>query len=223
MERIARETPRPDLVIATGDLAQNEPLPIYKRFQAYMHQFDLPVSVLPGNHDDPNLLAKVFGIETDTATAKHVNFGHTNLGNWLIIFLNTVVPGKQYGALDARELARMDTLLSDHMDQHALLCMHHHPTTRRNDDLVLPWLRNPDEFFSVMDRHAHVRGIICGHIHSTFEKKHGEATIFGTPSTCFQFNFALEQLSPKDSPPAYRRLMLKPDGAIESDVIPVLF
>jgi len=225
MERIARENPQPDLLIATGDLVHDGPLAVYARFRECIGSIGIPVRVLPGNHDDPALLAGIFGVDPEQSAANAtdtINFGHAILGNWLMVFLNTIVPDMQYGMLDARELARLDALLGDHPGYHALLCLHHHPIPRKDEVAHFPGLRNAESFFSVVDRHPQVRGVIWGHIHSAFEAGRGDIRLFGTPSTCFQFNTVLEQIPPAEGPPAYRRLMLKPDGVIESEVAPVL-
>nr|VFK35945.1 MAG: Icc protein [Candidatus Kentron sp. MB]VFK77576.1 MAG: Icc protein [Candidatus Kentron sp. MB] len=225
LERITHEHPRPDLIVATGDLVHDGPLAAYRRFRAHLDRLNIPVRVLPGNHDDPALLAEVFHVDTErdmASTADYIDFGHINQGNWLMVFLNTVIPETQHGTLDSRELTRLDALLSAQPDRHALLFMHHHPIPRKNESPNFPGLRGAKSFFSVVDRHPSVRGIVWGHIHNRFEENRRKVLLFGAPSTCFQFNtVSMKQLSPTDGPPAYRRLTLAPDGTIESDVVQV--
>nr|VFK14701.1 MAG: Icc protein [Candidatus Kentron sp. LFY] len=225
VERIGREPLQPDIIVATGDLVHEGPAFVYRHLREHMDRIGVPIYVLPGNHDDPALLAETFDIDMDrdaTRVTDYMNFGHTHLGNWLIVFLNTVVPGAPYGLLDTRELARLDALLGKHPDHHALLCLHHHPVPRKGETVNLPGLLHANLFFSVVDRHPQVRGIIWGHIHGSFEARRGKILLLGTPSTCFQFDAALKRiLGPNDGPPAYRRLALGADGTIESDVVQV--
>nr|VFK78653.1 MAG: Icc protein [Candidatus Kentron sp. SD] len=222
VERITQEDPRPDLVVATGDLAHDGSSSVYRRLREHLARIEAPVCVLPGNHDDPVLLAKAFGIDTEedmTEGASGMSFGHANLANWLIVFLNTVAPGEQYGILGERELTRLSTLLRNHPNRHTLLCLHHHAIPRSNEIPNFPGLRDAERFLSIVDRHPQVRGVIWGHIHDIFEAKRKDTVFFGTPSTCFQFGMALGKVSLSDAPPAYRRLTLKFDGMIESEVV----
>nr|VFJ75670.1 MAG: Icc protein [Candidatus Kentron sp. FW] len=225
MEKITHEDPKPDLVLVTGDLVHDGPVAVYRRLRTRMDLIDAPVYVLPGNHDDPALLAGTFGIDAKTDkmdAADPIDFGYATPGNWLIVFLNSVVPGEVYGVLAPEEIDRLDRLLGDHAGCHALLCLHHHPVSRRfGDPDFLAVLRNAEVFFSIIDRHPNVRGIVWGHIHDAFEGQRKEVRLLGTPSTCFQFDSTLKRVSPDDGPPAYRRLTLKPDGVIESEVVEV--
>ena len=273
IEHAMRTAPRPDFVLATGDLVHDGPRTVYRRLREYIKRMGVPVWVLPGNHDDPALLAEVFSPDSeqwmmdnghyrkDSGMAPYpadlhrhigafpisshehgvmdrkamqskgnrypepspagtgVDFGHVNYSNWVIIFLNTVVPRTQYGFLSAKELVRLESLLGKHPHSHILLCLHHHPVPFGRAGMDSIGLRNAEVFFSIVDRYPHVRGIVWGHIHNTFEAKRGQIILLGTPSTCFQFDAASERISPMDGPPGYRRLTLEPDGGIGSHVV----
>ena len=49
----------PDLVIATGDIVQDESRAGYELFRTALEPFGVPVISIPGNHDDPNLMAEI--------------------------------------------------------------------------------------------------------------------------------------------------------------------
>ncbi|MBT8419675.1 MAG: phosphodiesterase [Gammaproteobacteria bacterium] len=253
IEHAIRTDPQPDFILATGDLVHDGPRIVYQRFRESIARMGAPIHVLPGNHDEPALLAEMFmewtmgngqwtgnggqgaqagGHGPDKKGANDpaapmafaddnpsVNFGHVNHGNWLVVLLNTMVSQKQYGQLSPEELDRLETLLHEHPHSHALLCLHHHPVPFGRAGMDSIGLRNAEAFFSIVDHYANVRGIVWGHIHNAFEAKRGEVTLFGTPSTCFQFNAASEQISPTEGPPGYRRLVLESDGGIHSDVV----
>ncbi len=244
LQHAVREGPQPDFILATGDLAHERPRVVYGRLQADIAGMGIPMYVAPGNHDDPALLAEVFsqathqgsaangsttgkvaGVPPDTAPMEmtdggaSVGFGHVSRGNWLVILLDTVVPRMEHGLLSAGELARLDALLHTHPRAHALVCLHHHPVPFGRAGMDAIGLRNAEAFFSIVDRHPQVRGIVWGHIHNAFEAKRGEIMLLGAPSTCFQFDAASERISPIESPPGYRRLTLEPDGRIDSHVV----
>ena len=47
----------PDLIVLTGDLAQDESRGAYQRLRHLLEPLDVPVLSLPGNHDDPALMS----------------------------------------------------------------------------------------------------------------------------------------------------------------------
>jgi Icc protein len=78
---------------------------------------------------------------------------------------------------------------------------------------------NADEFFSIIDRHPQVRGILWGHVHQEFDTMRSDVRLMASPSTCIQFlpgsgNFAVDAAAP-----GYRWLSLYPDGRIETGIL----
>jgi hypothetical protein len=72
---------------------------------------------------------------------------------------------------------------------------------------------------AVIDRHPRVRGLLWGHVHQRYDDHAGGLRLMGTPSTCYQFvpgrdDFALDGLGP-----GYRRIQLRADGRIDSQVM----
>ena len=57
----AREDSRwpPDAIVVTGDIVQDESRVGYQRFREAFQDFGLPVFCIPGNHDDPTLMAEL--------------------------------------------------------------------------------------------------------------------------------------------------------------------
>ena len=50
---------RPDAILATGDLVQDETRAGYEAFRSLLDPFELPVLCIPGNHDSPRIMADV--------------------------------------------------------------------------------------------------------------------------------------------------------------------
>ena len=74
---------KPDLLLATGDLSEDGSRVSYQVLQEIFMPLGIPVLALPGNHDDPQLLADAFpGSPVDSIeTSSH--------GPWQIIRLNS--------------------------------------------------------------------------------------------------------------------------------------
>ena len=52
--------PRPDVVLATGDLVERGEAEEYERLHQHLEPLRMPVYLIPGNHDDRVTLAHVF-------------------------------------------------------------------------------------------------------------------------------------------------------------------
>lgn len=215
VERVRAEAPPPAAVLATGDLSQDGSAESYRRLRALLARLGAPVHCLPGNHDHGPSMASVLpgdgvGVGVDRGPL---------VGGWRLVLLDSTVAGEDDGRLDGAELAALDRALGGYRDRHALICLHHHPVAVGGGWRDHVSLANPDDLFAVIDRHAHVRGVLWGHIHQSFEGTRNGVRLIGSPATCFQFAPGADgALAVAPEPPAYRRIALGADGAIETEV-----
>ncbi len=201
-----------DLVLLTGDLVHEPTETAYQKLADALAAVSAPVFYLPGNHDHPARLEYVMGANGfDQSKIVQV-------GNWLIVLLNTHVAGEQYGELVQSELAMLDACLGEYTDLHVLIALHHHPVSINSSWMDGMALSNPDSFFSVLDKYQHVKAIIWGHIHQTFETTRNDVQLLGTPSTCLQFSPGARAFAVDDKTPAYRTLLLDPAGSLTTTV-----
>jgi len=198
-----------DALILGGDLAQDASPEAYAALKAMLDGFRLPVLVTPGNHDDPDLLARAFASPP----------GHLDLDGWRLIALNTHVDGEDGGRLSHAELARLERRLAEADGRHALICLHHPPVPLGSAWMDAIGLAEAPAFWSTIERHGRVRGVLFGHAHQTFEGRRGNIRLLGTPSTCIQFKPNEPRFRLDDRPPGYRRLSLRDDGGIDSEVV----
>jgi len=207
----ARLQTKPDLVLATGDLVHDESPAGYKTLVNMLRTLDAPVAAIAGNHDALNSLQAIAG--------RNIRIGGKHrLGDWYIVLLNTLVPGETDGHLDADELRFLDIELMQSRGGHVLIALHHHPVAIGCTWLDKIGLNNADEFFGVLDRYNHVRGVVWGHVHQSFESERRRVRLMAAPSTCAQFlpgsgDFALDT-----RPPGMRWLTLLPDGQIDTQI-----
>ncbi|HET7569010.1 MAG TPA: 3',5'-cyclic-AMP phosphodiesterase [Gammaproteobacteria bacterium] len=202
---------QPDLLVATGDLAQDETFEAYREFASVLAPLDVPALALCGNHDNPDRMAAAFAGSAITLAKQ------TDVGAWRIVQLHTQVPGETFGRLDDAELALLDAALDT--DRPALICLHHPPLAVGSPWLDEIGLTNTDAFFDIIDRHPAVRGVVAGHVHQEMRARRGAVDYFTTPSTSVQFQPGVTKPAFDAAPPGYRRLHLHPDGTIESSVV----
>ncbi len=202
---------RPDLILATGDLAQDASEDAYRYFGDALAQFGCPSLWIAGNHDDTSVLSAI-AAEYQAGSRSRVQ------GGWHFVMLDSSVHGKVYGGFEDQELAFLDQALSEHPDLPTMVCLHHHPVDIGCDWMANIGLRNPAPFWQVLDRHHQVRVVLWGHIHQELAQQRNGVALLATPSTCIQFargssRFAVEPLAP-----GYRWLRLQPDGTLQTGV-----
>ena len=208
----------PDLILGTGDIAQDASATAYEYFKSSIWALNAPFMWLPGNHDDALLMRSL-------AEGTSAAFKCMQLDNWLIVMLDTSVGGQVHGALSAEELAFLSAQLeaselSDSVD-HVLVSMHHNPIRGTAGWMKDIGLQNPQKFWETTKTSSKLRAVIYGHIHQQLDFEFEEIRCLCAPSTCIQFkpdvvNFALDKMNP-----GYRNLELHPDGAIQTQVIRV--
>jgi 3',5'-cyclic-AMP phosphodiesterase len=201
-----------DAIIATGDIVQDESRAGYERFRAALEPLGVPVYSIPGNHDDPNLMSEIL------ASGPFQLGGELRQGKWSVVLLSTFLAGEDAGGLGPARLQGLKKALVAHAGQHVLVAMHHHPLPMGSAWLDGVALRDASAFWSIIDAHPNVRGVVCGHVHQATDRHRNTLRFMSTPSTCAQFLPGNEFFALDDRPPGMRWLKLHDDGSIESEV-----
>ncbi|WP_447863869.1 3',5'-cyclic-AMP phosphodiesterase [Kluyvera sichuanensis] len=202
-----------DLVVATGDLAQDHSSAAYQHFADGIASFAAPCVWLPGNHDfQPSMYSTLQ--DAGISPAKRVLVGE----NWQILLLDSQVFGVPHGELSEFQLEWLEKRLAEAPDRHTLLLLHHHPLPAGCSWLDQHSLRNAGALDNVLVRYPRVKNLLCGHIHQELDVDWNGRRIMATPSTCVQFkphcaNFTLDTVSP-----GWRWLELYDDGSLTTEV-----
>src|SRR3954454_25364234 len=123
--KAVRSLPNPvDAVVASGDLTDDGREESYAIVRELFEGFDVPVHVLPGNHDNRARLRQAF--ELPGAGEDPVDYA-TDVGELRLVILDSHVPGQAPGAFDPEQLAWLDAELSNERERPTLLVMHHSP------------------------------------------------------------------------------------------------
>ncbi|MDI1293167.1 MAG: 3',5'-cyclic-AMP phosphodiesterase [Methylobacter sp.] len=202
-----------DLILLTGDLAQDPCAASYRRILNSLEVYETPCICLPGNHDDYELMQQVFN--TDSIHCRKQVF----LDNWQLISLNSQIPGKPGGHLSNEELAFLESCLSENPNCYALIAVHHHCLETKSSWMDTMIIDNSRELWAIVDKYPQVKAITTGHIHQILDIKTASLRVLGVPSTCFQFVPGSTEFAVNDTAPGYRLLELYADGRVESEVI----
>ncbi|SET37152.1 3',5'-cyclic-AMP phosphodiesterase [Marinobacter segnicrescens] len=204
--------PQPDLLLATGDIAQDASEAAYHEFARQAAAFDCPQSWIAGNHDDSQVLNRI--------AAQYQAGGRQFLvGSWQVIMLDSSVRGQVYGQLGEAELRFLAEALTAFPDRPALVSLHHHPVRIDTEWMNAIGLHNRDQFWEVIDRFPQVKAVLWGHIHQDLDLYRGDVRLLATPSTCIQFEAGSEDFAVERLAPGFRWLDLHSNGTLDTGVV----
>jgi len=202
-----------DFVATTGDIVQDDSAGAYARFKDLMTPIGLPVHCIPGNHDVPALMHAALSDDPWHYCKAFI------VGDWQIIGIDSCLDGNAGGKVSEEELSRLRQTLANTNAPYAAVFLHHPPLEMGSRWLDSVGLHNAQEFMEVITTVGNVRTVIFGHVHQAFDEMHESIRIIGTPSTCAQFKPHEDKFQLDDTPPAYRRISLGPDGSIDTELI----
>ena len=205
-----------DCLIATGDIAQDASSKAYEHFMLSVEKITVPFRWIPGNHDNVRLMQRIsHGTNYCDKTFK--------IGNWMIILLDTSVKHEVFGSLSEMELEFLETTLDlieqDGNISNVLICLHHNPVKVQHGWSEEIGLRNRSDFFDVVEKYPAVRCAIFGHLHQEIDIEYKGIRLLCSPSTCTQFVPNAQNFELESSNPGYRRIVLRKDGGIDTEVI----
>lgn len=200
-----------DLLLLTGDLANEEFDDTYTRLATMATGWNTPVIAVPGNHDDGQRMQATF-------TGSPIQFGgcHAN-DNWVVIALNSQVPGETHGRVGPEQRDWLLATLAEHERRHALVTFHHPPVAVGSAWLDPLRLEDDESFRELLAQHG-ANACLFGHAHQAYDHVIDGVHYLGTPATCVQFRPGSDDFAEDDRPPGYRWLDLQDDGSLLTGV-----
>ena len=117
----------PDVVVFTGDLVDFGRPEEYAVLRDLLGPLDMPVYLIPGNHDERGALRRAFSDHAYLRQAiEFVNYAIED-HPVRIIALDTTVPGESGGLVCAERLAWLDAKLAEQPKKATVVLMHHPP------------------------------------------------------------------------------------------------
>ena len=190
---VARLTPRPDVVVITGDLTDCGLEQAYTNLSHLLRRFlPMPVFVIPGNHDQRHNLREALkhlpGVAADPHYVQYVVDDYPVR----LLMLDTLVPGAAHGELRTEQLDFLDRSLASAPDKPTIVAMHHPPFACGIAHMDRINLRNATAFAAVIARHKQVERIICGHHHRPIIARVGHAIASIAPSVAHQVELTFD-------------------------------
>lgn len=216
LEHVREHAGKWDLMVLTGDLAQDELPETYALLREELGELLPRCRLVPGNHDNRLGLKQVFP-EILPADQEFLSF-HETLGDWQIIGLDTHQPGKVPGRIGSDQLAWLSQQLNQNPKAKTLLFLHHPPISVNSPWLDRIALEEPESLCELIQANPQIRAVASGHVHHVFQGKIGQADFLTTPSTAIQFGPGGEESSYTMDPPGYRVFEFEQNG-YRTDVV----
>lgn len=172
LTRIARLTPRPDLIFFTGDLTENGRPEEYAHFLRLVSTFDLPMAAIPGNHDRRDAFADAFRDSPVTIGGDPSMGLQVALGGFpaSLIGLDTLgLEGEPAGRLSPERLDWLGRRLEEAAGRPALVFLHHPPIVTGIAAMDIWRLADPEPLARVIGAFPNVLRLACGHVHRAVE------------------------------------------------------
>jgi 3',5'-cyclic AMP phosphodiesterase CpdA len=202
---VNRLTPRPDVVVATGDLVDRGDPAEYARLRSLLDALEPPCYLLPGNHDDRGALAAAFPHHAYLPRAGFVQYTVEG-GPLRLVMADTLVPGASGGRLCAERLEWLDASLAEQPGRPTIVFMHHPPFLTGMAAMDAMGLEGTEDLAAVIRRHPHVERIACGHLHRAITRRFAGTVASTSPSTAHAVAL--------DLPPAVRLAVIMDPPAV---------
>ena len=177
--------PRPDMVLITGDLVEDSDEARYRHFIDLIKPLEMPAYVIPGNHDNPQMMLEVFA-DTPYFPASEDTFQYEIKDlPFRILALNSHCDGSELPEFEVKRLSWLDKQLSRSGDP-VLIAIHHPPMTTGIEFIDMGGSEWFQGLKSVLAAHPQVKLVICGHCHTDISGRIGQVPVYMAPATAYQ-------------------------------------
>ncbi|TDD29551.1 metallophosphoesterase [Kribbella turkmenica] len=198
-----------DVVVVTGDLADHGLPAEYDEVAAEL-TLDVPVLMLPGNHDVSAPLRA--GLRSYVASPGDGHPVHQvrEVGDARFVLVDSTVPGEDHGLLSTGSLTWLDGVLREPFDGPVFVAFHHPPLDMHHPVMDQWMLRDRDAFEAVLTGKA-ITALLTGHVHNAVVTSFAGHPVLGAPGIRSTVPLPFEPATPDGGlvdPTAYPGLAL---------------
>ncbi|XAH23937.1 phosphodiesterase [Xylophilus sp. GW821-FHT01B05] len=190
---------RPDLVLLTGDLVDMGDAAEYAMVRTLLAGLDIPYLVIPGNHDEREAFRTAFADHAYLPAAGPLHYCVDSYPV-RIIGLDSCVPGKHHGHIDAAGLDWLQATLAADPGKPTVVMLHHPPFVSG-----IPYMDSYRYFEAaalerVLRGFGNVELVLCGHVHRPMLRRWAGSVVCACPSTTTEIAL---RLAPGAQPASY--------------------
>ena len=177
---------RPDVVLATGDLTDHGRAEQYELLDAILRPLEIPLLLIPGNHDEPRPFLDRFASTHPYLPAQGpIDYVIDDYDVRLVAIDSTRLDHHD-GEIDREQLEWLDRTLRARGDDPTVVFLHHPPFTTGIWWMDCIGLTGAGALESVVRRHPQVRLVVAGHLHRPITTNWGATVVSTAPSTTHQ-------------------------------------
>lgn len=198
---------RPDAIVLTGDLTDFGRPAEYAHLRELLAPLDIPLYLLPGNHDDRSNMRLAFPDHVYMAQGEFIQYV-VDIGEIRLIALDTMIPGESGGQLCAARLSWLRETLAASEDHAVIIAMHHPPFRTLIGHMDKIGLQaGAEELREIVAQHGNIERIICGHLHRAIDVRFGGTIASTAPAPAHQVTLDLDDDAESSwmlEPPGFR-------------------
>lgn len=191
-----RFDPRPDAVLATGDLVDKARRKNYRALRRALDELEMPVYVIPGNNDDRARMREAFadrGYLPQNGEFLHYTVEDHPLR---LIGLDTMTPDGPGGEMCPRRLKWLEARLAAQPGRPTVLFMHHPPFATGLECIDHHPFIGAANLERLVRRHPNIEHLVCGHAHRQVTVRWAATVATTAPSIAFQTELVLRRGAP---------------------------
>lgn len=210
MAYLAELRHRPDAIVVTGDITESGQPDQYAEARIAL-QADIPVFLLPGNHDERTAFREILlGVRPSADPIHQVH----RVGELTMVLLDSTVPGQSGGRLSDESLRWLCKVLGEAPAGKPILLALHHPPVRLHSPIIDEiGLAEPERLAEIIADEERIVGVLAGHAHSAASSVFAGRPLLVGPSTASVLGGAWELGLPD------RVMDYAPDPAIALHVV----
>jgi len=224
VDSINKLTMPPDLVLLSGDISNDFAHDEATHAAEILNRLNCPYYLVPGNHDDRDVLWEVFG--GNACPSRPDGFINYVIEGAAvrIIALDSLSVGQSGGEICPQRAAWLRETLAKGGTQPTVIFMHHPPMKCGVPESDLDGFVGADALGDIVATHPNIERILCGHIHLLTHARWRGTIVTTAPSMGMQLDLDLTQSKPSKfllSDPAYLLHHWIPDGRLITHTIQV--
>jgi 3',5'-cyclic AMP phosphodiesterase CpdA len=198
---------KPLAVVMSGDLTDFGRELEYQHLAELIAPLDIPVYLMPGNHDTREGLRAAFPDHTYLGASGFIQY-EVEIGPLTLLTLDTSTPGESGGTLCQERLDWLEQKLQKNSGKPVVVAMHHPPFTTMIGHMDKIGMQGGVERLKeIIGCHPNVERVICGHLHRAIDVRFAGTIASTTPSPAHQVTLNLTEDAASTwmlEPPAYR-------------------
>ncbi|PZO15379.1 MAG: phosphodiesterase [Leptolyngbya foveolarum] len=207
IEHINRLNPRPDVVVATGDLTHHGEIPEYGVLRQLLAKLEIPLYLLLGNHDRREAIRETLGdLPWVPASGQYLQYVVDDYPVRLIM-LDTLLGDEDGGMIDEPRLNWLGEQLAISPNVPTFLFLHHPPFDTGIPTMDCIGLKGRERLGELVSQYPSVKRIAAGHLHRPIFTQWAGTVASTAPSLVHQVALNLRSEVPGEfvmEPPAYQ-------------------